>query len=157
MKRATTIAVAAAALAASAPLAAKNVTADVDQIAAILQQEGYQAKRAGKGSEPRIETSMEGYTAAIYFFGCNDQGKDCKSVQFYAGFNPKTNPSLDAMNKYSQENRFGWVYLDSEGDPVIEMDLDLEAGGMSEELFIDNMAYWTTIMSKFADMVFKAE
>mgnify|MGYP000560105888 CR=1 FL=1 len=138
-----------------APLAAKPVTADVAQIAAILQKEGYQAKRAGEVAEPRIETAMSGYQMAIYFYGCDAKGQGCKSVQFYAGFNPDTSPTLEAMNDYARDNRWGRIYLDKEGVAVIEMDVDLEAGGMSEALFLDNMAYWDTILTKFADFVFK--
>ena len=151
------IAVALLASTLGAPLAAKQVTADVAQIAAILQKEGYQAKVAGEGSDVRIDTAMGGYTMAVYFYGCDDKGKGCKSVQFYAGFNPKTNPTLQAMNDYARDNRWGRVYLDKDGDPVIEMDVDLEVGGMSEELFLDNIAYWDTIMGKFADFAFKEQ
>lgn len=139
----------------ASPLAAAPVTADPAEIAAILQREGYQAKLAGQPGEPRIETAMSGYQMAIYFYGCDGKGQGCKSVQFYAGFNPDTNPTLQAMNDYARDNRWGRIYLDKENDPVIEMDVDLEAGGMSEELFLDNIAYWDTILTKFADFVFK--
>lgn len=152
-----TVAGIAVALNSAAPLAAQNVTADVDRIAAILQQEGYQAKRLGDPGEPRIETSMGGYAAAVYFYGCDAKGKGCKSVQFYSGFNPKTSPTLDAMNEYGRANRFGRVYLDKDGDPVIEMDIDLEAGGMPQALFVDNLAYWNSILGRFAKFVFKDE
>ena len=37
---------------------------------------------------------------------------------------------------------------------IVEMDIDLEVGGMSRELFIDNIAYWDSIMVKYADFVF---
>lgn len=145
------------ALAMAAPVAAQNVTADVDRIMKIMEAEGYSPKREGEGSEPRIEMEMAGYMASLYFYGCDDKGANCKSVQFYAGFNPKTNPTLQAMNDYARDNRWGRIYLDGEGDPVIEMDVDLEAGGMSEALFIDNIAYWNSILERFADFVFKDE
>lgn len=150
----TTAATLAVALSA-APLAAKQVTADVDQIVTLLQGEGYKAKREGEVDDLRIESAMSGYSMAIYFYGCDDKGKACKSVQFYAGFDPKTNPTLEAMNQYARENRWGRVYLDKEGDPCIEMDVDLEVGGMSQELFLDNLAYWDTILQNFAEFVFK--
>ena len=57
------------------------------------------------------------------------------------------------MNEYASINRFGRVYLDSDGDPVVEMDIDLEAGGMSEALFADNIAYWDAIMTNFSSWV----
>lgn len=157
MKRFATMALAAAACLGHTPLAAENVTADVERIATILQSEGYKAKRAGEPAKPYLETAMGGYNTSIYFFGCNDRGKACKAVQFYAGFDPKNSPSLQAMNDFSAQNRFGRVYLDDDGDPIIEMDVDLEAGGMSEALFLDNIAYWNAILGNFAKFVFKGD
>lgn len=147
----------AAALLAAAPLSAQNITADLEQIADVLQEEGFQAKIDGKTGDRWIESGMSGYTYLILPFGCNDAGADCKSVQFYVAFVPQNKPTLEEMNTYAAENRFGRVYLDGDGDPVIEMDLDLEAGGMSKELFLDNLAYWDAIMVSFGDFAFSKD
>lgn len=61
------------------------------------------------------------------------------------------------MNSYAAENRFGRIYLDKDRDPVIEMDVDLEAGGMSKELFMDNLAYWEAIMVGFAEFAYSKD
>ena len=135
----------------STPLAAENITANIDQIAGLLREEGYQAKFEGEGKERHIKTGMAGYNFLILPFDCDDQGSDCKAVQFYTVFTPETKPSLEEMNSYASENRFGRVYLDSDRDPVIEMDIDLEAGGMSKALFMDNLAYWEAVMVGFAE------
>lgn len=149
--------VGAAAILAAAPAAAKNITADLDQIADVLQDEGYKAK-IDKGDGQRwIESAMSGYNYIILPFGCDDTGKNCKSIQFYVAFVPMNKPTLEEMNTYAAENRFGRVYLDDEGDPIIEMDLDLEAGGMSRDLFLDNLAYWETIMVAFGDFAFSKD
>ena len=94
---------------------------------------------------------MAGYNFIILPFSCDENGDDCKSVQFYTAFAADTDPTLEEMNNYASENRFGRVYLDQDGDPAIEMDIDLEAGGMSEALFMDNLAYWEAIMVNFAE------
>ncbi|UOR14769.1 YbjN domain-containing protein [Qipengyuania aquimaris] len=156
-KYAITGAIGAAAFLAATPLAAKNITADLDQIAGLLKEEGYQAKIDESEGQRWIESGMSGYTYLILPFGCNDAGEDCKSVQFYVSFVPQTKPTLEEMNTYAAENRFGRVYLDNDGDPVIEMDIDLEAGGMSKELFIDNLAYWDAIMVAFGDFAFSKD
>lgn len=72
-------------------------------------------------------------------------------------FVPTNKPTLEEMNKYAAENRFGRVYIDDEGDPIIEMDIDLEAGGMSRALFLDNLAYWDSIMVAFGDFAFSKD
>lgn len=147
-------AVVAASLLAATPLAAQNISADVDQIAELMQSEGYQAKLEGQGAQRHIKTGMAGYNFLILPYDCDSEGADCKSVQFYAAFTPTTKPSLEQMNTYASENRFGRIYLDGDRDPVIEMDIDLEAGGMSKELFMDNLAYWEAILVSFAEFSF---
>ncbi|MXO48586.1 hypothetical protein GRI69_09980 [Erythrobacter vulgaris] len=136
---------------ASSPATAQNVVADVDQIAAILESEGYQAKLIGEKDDRYIKTGMSGYNFLILPFDCDDAGENCKSVQFYIAFATETEPTLEAMNTYASRNRFGRIYLDDDRDPVIEMDIDLEAGGMPKELFMDNLAYWEAIMVAFAE------
>lgn len=142
---------------AASPLAARNITADVEQIAQLLQSEGYQAKLQGEGEERHIKTGMAGYDFLILPFDCDGKGENCKSVQFYAAFTAENKPTLEEMNSYAAENRFGRIYLDGDRDPVIEMDIDLEAGGMSPSLFMDNLAYWEAVMVSFAEFSFSKD
>ena len=151
LKHAIAGAVLSASMMAATPLAAKNITADVEQIAELLQSEGYQAKLQGVNEDRHIKTGMAGYNFLVLPFDCDGKGENCKSVQFYAAFAAKNGPTLEEMNTYAAENRFGRIYLDADRDPVIEMDIDLEAGGMSKALFMDNLAYWEAVMVSFAD------
>lgn len=45
--------------------------------------------------------------------------------------------------------RFARAYLDKENDPILEMDVDLDDGGLSPRLFIDNVEFWTASLAKF--------
>ncbi|MBN8501432.1 MAG: YbjN domain-containing protein [Sphingomonadales bacterium] len=144
----------------SSPANAKNVVADVDQIASVLQSAGYKAEIKESAEEKGnryIRSSASGYNFTILMYGCDETYKNCKSVQFYTAFTSKRPPTLDQMNTYARQNRWGRVYLDKDGDPAIEFDLDLEVGGMSEALFLDNIAYWESIMVGFAKFVFGKE
>ena len=57
------------------------------------------------------------------------------------------------MNQWNAENRFGRGYLTDEGSARIEMDVDLDDGGLSRELFIDNLEFWVLVMSRFEDYI----
>jgi hypothetical protein len=138
----------------SGPAMAKNVTADVNQIAALLKKGGETLEIKPDDDGPYVRVTGDGYDYSIFTYGCDDKDKNCKSVQFYAAFNPKTSPTLEAMNGYARDNRWGRIYLDKEGDPAIEFDVDLEQGGMSEALFLDNVAYWEMIIDRYGDFVF---
>lgn len=139
------------------PAMAKNVTADIDQIAALMKGSGRTLEVKENKGERFISAESGGYKYLILPYGCDDNGKNCKSVQFYVAFDPKASPSLEAMNEYARDHRWGRVYLDKDGDPAIEFDLDLEKGGMSQELFLDNVEYWEAIMGNFAEWVFEGK
>ncbi len=144
-----------AAFATSSDAAAQNIVADPAAIAKVMRDAGYRAEvdKASDGA-PFIQSSSGGYPFRLFFFGCDDDHSNCDTVQLFAGFNTEQPPSLEDMNAYSRDNRWGRVYIDDESDPVIEMDIDLEDGGMSAELFKDNLEYWATIMGKFASFAF---
>ena len=141
-------------LAPAAPALAQNVTADHDQIAEVMKGAGYRAELKGEGAERYINSGAGGHSFSLLFYGCDNAGDNCKSVQLYAGFTAEKKPSLEAMNEYAAKNRWGRIYLDDDGDPCIEMDIDLEDGGMSKELFLDNLEYWEVIMNAFAAFAF---
>ncbi|MBX7540583.1 YbjN domain-containing protein [Qipengyuania sphaerica] len=150
-------AIAAASLTYAAPAAAKNVTADVEQIAKIIREEGLQAKIEDSDGEKYIVSGLSGYNFVIRFFGCEEKMKDCKFIQFRAAFSPDNKPTVADVNQFSADNFFARFYVDDESDPVIEMDLDLEQGGMSRALFVDNIAYWNTVLGKYGEFAFSKD
>ena len=155
-----TVAVAASVAALAAPVSAANIVADVDQVAAAMTRGGYsvEIKQTKDGRFIRSTRGKENYEFSVFFYGCDaNTTRNCKSVQLYAGFSPKTKPTLEALNAYASENRWGRVYRDDEGDPVVEMDIDLEKGGMSEALFLDHLEYFDAVMDRFGEFAFKGK
>ena len=147
-----------AALALATPAHSQNVTADPDRIAEVMADAGYEAEVVREdGVSPGIASNSQGYNFIIMFFGCNDQGQNCRTIQFFSGFDTETPPTLEELNDFSRDFRFGRVFLTPEGSPVIEMDVDLEDGGVSEALFLDNLEYWELALHTFADFAFSGE
>jgi hypothetical protein len=59
-----------------------------------------------------------------------------KNLQLYVSFKHKT--PLVRINEWNRDKRYTRAYIDKEGDPVLEADLDLEGGssmGAVKELF----------------------
>mgnify|MGYP005996566675 CR=1 FL=1 len=137
---------------------AANVTADPAQIAKVMRDAGYKAEIVrSEGEDPFIKSASNGQVFVVVFYGCR-KGADCKTVQFYSGFTLDAKPvDLERINEWNANNRFGRAYRDDEGDVAIEMDVDLEDGGMSEELFKDNLEYWDAISGEFSASVFDWE
>lgn len=136
------------------PAYARNVVADAKQIATVLEGKGRTVEIKDTEGSNLVRVSGATYDYSIVIYGCDEARRNCKSIQFYAAYNPKKSPTLKALNAYARDNRWGRFYLDQEDDPVVEFDVDLEQGGMSEALFLDNLEYWETVISVFGDFVF---
>jgi len=151
-------ALAAAASACTLPAAAQIINVrDPEQVAAMLRKEGYQAKVDPKkeGEDPVITSSASGSTFGLYFYNC-EAGKNCQSVQFYAGFQePKMD--LAGVNAWNRDKRFGRAYLDKDGDVAIEMDLNIEPGGIPRELFVDSLDIWSRLVGEFRTRVYATQ
>ncbi len=59
------------------------------------------------------------------------------------------------MNTWNTENRFGRAYVTDEGGARVEMDVDLDDGGISALLFQDNLEFWVLTMSKFEEYIYQ--
>jgi hypothetical protein len=138
------------ALAAASPAAAASVQAENPQsIVKALQDAGYQAQLGtDSAGDPMVTSAVSGTQFRILFYNCT-ANKNCKTVNFLRGWDLDKAMQLDAINKFNAENRFVRAYLDKEGDPMLAMDVDLDDGGMSDALFIDNVEFWATLLGSF--------
>lgn len=114
-----------------------------------LQGAGYTAKlETDKVGDPMITSSVGGTSFQVMFYNCTNH-KECATVQLHAGYNFTDKVSLAQINEWNRSQRFGRAYLDKVNDPILEMDLDLDDGGLSTLLFQDNMEFWATVLGKF--------
>lgn len=109
----------------------------------------YQVKiGTDKVGDPMITSAANGTTFQIFFYNCTAR-KDCATITFNSGYALQTDVSMIAINEWNKAKRFGRAYIDAEGDPIIQMDVDLDYGGLSRALFLDNVEFWTTNMAAF--------
>lgn len=131
-------------------LPAGNVDAtDASVLADVLQELGYRAMLStDAGGDPLILSSADGDEFRIYFYGCSD-GQRCKNIQFSRGYDMDEGMSLEQANAWNREYRFGKVWLDGDSDPFIEMDVNLDVGGVARENFADTFDWWLVTTSQF--------
>lgn len=134
---------------------AQSVTAANPQsVVAALQAAGYRAELTkDESGDPLIKSSSSGTDFLVVFYACT-RNVACKTVQFYAGYADPKNATLARLNQWNAEHRFGRAYLTDKGSARIEMDVDLDAGGMSRALFTDNLQVWTQVMSAFESFIY---
>ncbi len=137
------------ALVGATPAVAQTVSgARPDSVAAALREAGYRAELTKDDSgDPLIKSSASGASFLLLFYNCKEN-KDCSTVQFFAGFK-KSGVTLQQLNDWNTQYRFGRAYLTKEGSARIEMDVDLDKGGMSSALFIANVKTWEALLADF--------
>ncbi|MEA3050388.1 MAG: hypothetical protein QOG84_2224 [Sphingomonadales bacterium] len=122
---------------------------DPSTVVRALVGGGYSAKLGvDKVGDPMVTSAVGGTSFQIFFYNCTNH-TGCATVQFHSGYDLNTSPGLETINEWNRSERFGRAYLDKENDPILEMDVDLDDGGLSPLLFIDNIEFWGTILGKF--------
>ncbi len=129
---------------------AQSVTAtDPEAIAAILRAEGYKAELTKDGSgDPMIRSASSGTNFTLFFYNCTSN-RNCTTLQYYAGFDVDKGSDLATINKWNSTKRFGRAYLDDEKDPRLEMDVNLDEGGVARGNFVDNLKVWLDLLDAF--------
>ncbi len=99
------------------------------------------------GGDPKIEGRIDGKGYSVYFYGCED-GKDCRSINLATGWASDGQYTIDEVNKWNRENRFVKAYIDDEGDPILEMDVNLHLGVTRDNLD-KTFDWWSYMMGEF--------
>jgi hypothetical protein len=124
-------------------------------IKAIVESQGWPATLVSKpGEDPYLESNRGGLKFLVLFMNC-DAGKKCKTLQYYMGFSDAKNVSLDRLNQWNKDKRFARAYLDDEGDPVLEMDVDVDFSGIPRENLGETFNTWASLMDSFREYVFE--
>jgi len=146
-----------ATLLSAAPAHAELVNAkNPATIKAIIESQGWPATLITKAdSDPYIESSRSGLKFLVLFMNCNDAHKDCKTLQYYMGFTDAKGLSYERLNEWNRTKRFARAYRDDEGDPVLEMDVDVDFAGIPRENVGETFNTWASLMDSFREFIFK--
>ncbi len=133
----------------SSAASAQMVTAQrPSSLVDAMQSGGYKAALSKDSTgDPKIESASSGAKFYVNFYGCTN-GKDCKTVTFYTAWD-KDDVSMSQVNDWNKVKRFSRAYIDKDGDPALEFDIDLDDGGMSAALFIDNIEFFEASIAGF--------
>jgi len=100
--------------------------------------------------DPLIVGRINGTRYSIYFYGC-ENNKDCDDVQFNAAWTGY-DTSLRQMNTWNTNKRYGTAYLDDDGDPNIDLIVNLKYG-VTRNNFDDTLDWWKLTMEEFAEYI----
>lgn len=77
--------------------------------------------------EPMVESYAGSTRFYVNFYECA-QSRTCRNIQFRTGYATKGRVTLAQINDWSSRWRFGRMYLDPQGDVILDMDVDARRG-----------------------------
>lgn len=109
---------------------------------------GFGSARLAKDSlgDPMIRGKIDGMQYLVLFYGCKN-AEECDSIQFRASWSQQ-DIEMEALNEWNKANRFGKGYLDANGDPTLEMTVNLK-WGVSPENLENTFEWWEIIVKDF--------
>lgn len=125
-----------------------QVMGDPEVVASFLEDYGLRVARdTDSTGDPLLSSRIEGTNFKVYFYGCEEF--PCDSIQFSSGFDLAQPLSAMMINEWNRDKRFGKAYLDDEGDPYIELDVNLDMDGVGGRNFDDTIDLWRVVLSEF--------
>ncbi|MCI2399759.1 YbjN domain-containing protein [Aliiroseovarius subalbicans] len=103
-------------------------------------------------NDPMIDYRYEGEAYSLFFYGCTD-GARCDSVQFKTGHRVGGKVTLDSVNAWNAEYRFGDAYLTDNGDTNLTYDILTGAEGLSTADFSEVFGQWISMVEDFEDHI----
>lgn len=144
----------AAASSLTSPVPAMISAKDPKSIMAALRAKGWKPELSkNDDGVPSIEFAVDKIITTVRFYNCNDDGKNCSTLNFYVGFSGTKYSSMEGINTYNAKKRFGRAYLDDVGDPCLEMDIDLDFAGLPRENFLEYLNTWNLLTHDFRDYI----
>ncbi len=103
--------------------------------------------------DPVIRSKSSGANTNVYFYGCDDNGQDCRSIAFSAGFELDAAFTADQANAWDSDKRFSKSYAMEDGSAQIEMDVNLMGGGITAENFADVVDWWDYSVGEYKTFI----
>jgi len=117
-------------------------TVSIDDLAELMEGEGYAVE---VNNENFVQWKVDGYRCQVFV------ADDSQAVQFHVSFSDG-NATLKKVNLWNATKRFSRTYLDEDGDPHLELDLDL-AGGVTRERIVDYLRTCKVSLATWCDEV----
>jgi hypothetical protein len=105
----------------------------------------------GQG-DPKVSSRVSDTKFSVYFYGCQDND-NCSSILIKAGYDLNNGISALKINEWNREKRFAKAYIDDEGDPFLEMDINLDFDGVGNKNFEDTLDWWRLLVEDFEEFI----
>jgi len=143
-----------AAIIGSSTMAMAEITAkDANTVLKAMQDFGLVATMGEDGQgDPKISSRVSDTKFSVYFYGCKDN-TNCNSIMIKAGYDLNDGISALKINEWNRNKRFSKAYIDDDGDPFLEMDVNLAYEGVGSKNFEDDLDWWRLLVEDFEEFI----
>lgn len=107
---------------------------------------------ADNDGDPKISSRVSDTKFSVYFYGCSDN-INCASIMIKAGYDLTTGITASKVNEWNRKKRFAKAYIDDEGDPFLELDVNLSLDGVGNDNFEDTLDWWRLSIENFEEFI----
>lgn len=126
---------------------------DPASVVSALQDAGYRATLGTDGQgDPKVESAVSRTEFTVYFYGCDGGNAGCDALLFAAGYDLADSLSALRVNEWNRTKLAGRAYIDDEGDPFLELYVNL-AGGVPSANFAATLDVWSRTVGEFEDFI----
>ncbi len=123
----------------------------VNVIASLAAEYGTAEVDVDGNGDPMISGVIDDLKYAVLFYGCTD-GADCTTIQYYTAWTNPGGVDIDMLNDWNRDRRFSKAYIDNEGDPALEFDVNL-FGSVTQANLYDTFDWWRLVMNEFGKYI----
>lgn len=125
------------------PVLAADVTArNPEGVRQALADLGYAPElTTGSNGASAISLTVDGSPSYVDFWNCDDDKTNCETLMLVYGMDLKDGTTAEQANKWNFDTIHGFVYLDENNDPWLNLTIGT-GNGISEELFATIMRTW---------------
>jgi hypothetical protein len=130
-------------------------TLSPDDLRKLLHGWGYRAElTTTTAGNPVVRTGAGGYKFHILFAWPAKDGRMFGCINFVTVFTARHGLTLAVVNEISRSSRFSRLYLDEDGDLILERDVSL-SGGVTTDFIHECLLDWTCMMESVLKKVDK--
>jgi hypothetical protein len=120
----------------------------------LLRGWGHQTKLgADKDGNPEIDGTVDGWRYTVFFYGCDKaQVKRCASIEVFSGFRMNTPPTLERLNEWNRERRFGTAFVEENGIVRVRLSVNVR-GGLTEANLLAWFEWYRRVLKEFTDHI----
>ncbi len=129
-----------------------DVQSDVTmmQLRHLLKQQSIEAEPASTGQVEYLVFTLSGHKSIIALYQCKQE--HCGTIKMTTFFKPPKPIGAKQINTWNQTRRYTRAYLNKEGNPILEADIDLD-GGAPKEVVVDFVMRQQSMIAWFAKFV----